>query len=222
MTQAASTSPLRRSLFSPAGLSFLAMFYLFVAPLLEEEGQWLLSLILISFIFYMAALNMGERKKLFLFLASFAVLAEVLTEAVNLPYVKYIARVIRSIFFVVIVFRLIVQVARTELVQIHTVLHVLNGFLLLGIIFSGLVSLIAHANPAAYQYSVNDTLTGGDYSYYTFITLTSVGYGDILPVAPVAKSLAVLIAVSGQFYVAVIIALIIGKFAGHETSKDKT
>jgi voltage-gated potassium channel len=222
MTRTVSTSQIRRSLISPGGLSLLAMIYLFVIPLLKEDAQWLLSLILISLIFYMAALNMVERKKLFLFLASFAVLAEVLTELVNLPYLKYIARVIRSIFFVLIVFRLIVQVARTESVQVHSVLHVLNGYLLLGIIFSGLVTFIDHANPSAYQYSVNNTLTAGDYNYYTFITLTTVGYGDILPSSPVAKSVAVLIAVSGQFYVAVIIALIVGKFAGSVTSKHKT
>jgi hypothetical protein len=55
--------------------------------------------------------------------------------------------------------------------------------------------------------------------YYTYITLASVGYGDITPLMPVSRSLATLMAVSGQFYMAVIVALLVGKFSSQQGSK---
>jgi hypothetical protein len=58
--------------------------------------------------------------------------------------------------------------------------------------------------------------------YYSFITLASVGYGDIVPLKPYTRSIATFIAVSGQFYIAVIVALLVGKFSAQNSAfKDK-
>jgi hypothetical protein len=46
--------------------------------------------------------------------------------------------------------------------------------------------------------------------YYSFITLTSLGYGDITPLHPYARSLAAFEAISGQLYLAVLIARLVG------------
>jgi hypothetical protein len=50
------------------------------------------------------------------------------------------------------------------------------------------------------------------------VTLATLGYGDMVPLKPYSRSLATLITISGQLYVATIIGILIGKFA----SKDKT
>ena len=43
-------------------------------------------------------------------------------------------------------------------------------------------------------------------TYYSFVTLTTVGYGDISPVSPATRTLAWVEAITGQFYLAVIVA----------------
>jgi hypothetical protein len=48
-------------------------------------------------------------------------------------------------------------------------------------------------------------------TYFSFVTLTSVGYGDITPGSRTVRSLAVLEAIIGQFYIAVLIGELIGK-----------
>jgi voltage-gated potassium channel len=48
-------------------------------------------------------------------------------------------------------------------------------------------------------------------SYYSFITLTTVGYGDVVPAKAAARGLAIVEAIVGQFYIAVLIAELIGK-----------
>jgi len=55
-----------------------------------------------------------------------------------------------------------------------------------------------------------------DMVYLSFITLTTVGYGDILPVEPLARFLAFAEAVVGQFYVAILVASLVGlRLAGN-------
>ena len=50
----------------------------------------------------------------------------------------------------------------------------------------------------------------GLFTYYSFVTLTTVGYGDIVPVSALARWLVWLEAVAGQFYMAVFVARLIG------------
>ena len=47
-------------------------------------------------------------------------------------------------------------------------------------------------------------------TYFSFVTLTTLGYGDILPLTPIATSLAYLEAVIGQLYIAILIAGLVG------------
>jgi hypothetical protein len=49
--------------------------------------------------------------------------------------------------------------------------------------------------------------------YFSLITLATVGYGDILPVSETARTLAVIEATLGQFYVAVIVAVFVAMYA---------
>ena len=49
--------------------------------------------------------------------------------------------------------------------------------------------------------------------YYTYVTISTLGYGDLVPISPAGRSIATLISLSGQIYIAVIIAMLVGKFA---------
>ncbi|HHO58670.1 MAG TPA: two pore domain potassium channel family protein, partial [Thiotrichales bacterium] len=53
-------------------------------------------------------------------------------------------------------------------------------------------------------------LNFSDVAYYSFVTLTTLGYGDITPVSPIARFLVYMEAVVGVFYMAVLVASLIG------------
>ena len=55
--------------------------------------------------------------------------------------------------------------------------------------------------------------------YFTFINLTTTGFGDFLPLTPLAKSLSVLISITGQLYTAIIIAMLVGKYLNKSGEK---
>lgn len=86
-------------------------------------------------------------------------------------------------------------------------------YLLIGIIFARIYQLLYIVNPAAFHimhFEGFPTLV-----YYSFVTLVTIGYGDIFPISLVARNLAILEGVMGQLYVVILIsALVSEKVAG--------
>jgi uncharacterized membrane protein len=90
-------------------------------------------------------------------------------------------------------------------------------YLLIALIFAQLYLLTLAWNPAAFNLPAAadraPQLLQNDLLYYSVVTLATVGYGDILPVSELARGLATLEAVVGQFYVAVVVAVFVGMYA---------
>ena len=93
-------------------------------------------------------------------------------------------------------------------------------YLLLGVLWATLYAVVELFDPAAFL------LIGGKakaplehFLYYSFVTLTTVGYGDMTPLHPVARTLSYFEAVIGQLYLAVLIASLIGRYAAGQRSQ---
>jgi hypothetical protein len=85
-------------------------------------------------------------------------------------------------------------------------------YLNIGVIFASAYRLIWELNPVAFGNLPPPTGIPGEIAtmlYFSFVTLTSTGYGDILPVDPFARSLANLEAVVGQLYLATALARLV-------------
>jgi len=136
------------------------------------------------------------------------------------------------VFAVVVVVRGILQSKRVDLDTLYGAICV---FLLLGFTWTFLHLLVAVHDEGAYA-GVSGVLAGsshglelegngsGDrdafsvYLYYSFVTLTTLGYGDITPVHPMARALSVLEAIVGYLYVATMIGGLVG-FLGAKRSE---
>jgi voltage-gated potassium channel len=91
------------------------------------------------------------------------------------------------------------------------------GYLLLGIIWMLLYTAVETATPGSFRIPLQDA---GELSsvrsvrsmlgYFSFITLATVGYGDVTPVTPLSRTLAWMEAVAGQFYLGVLVAGLVG------------
>jgi hypothetical protein len=100
------------------------------------------------------------------------------------------------------------------------------GYLLLGIIWSLLYYALETGSPGSFNIPTPDTdevavqgVDRGALSYYSFITLATVGYGDVTPRTPLARTLAWIEAIAGQFYLAVLVAGLVG-FKVTQAMKD--
>lgn len=92
----------------------------------------------------------------------------------------------------------------------HRILGAVSGYLLLGVTWATLYALVDVIHPGAFSQNV----PGGDrrdWIYFSFVTLTTTGYGDITPVHSVARTLAILEALIGQLYPAILIARLVSQ-----------
>lgn len=82
-------------------------------------------------------------------------------------------------------------------------------YLLFGVIWAILYQLVESLSPGSFK-GLESFESGQPFVYYSFVTLTTLGYGDIGPVRPAAMALAYMEAVFGQFYLAVLVAGLVG------------
>ena len=87
-------------------------------------------------------------------------------------------------------------------------------YLLLGVIWALVYSLVDLAEPASFR-GIDTIARGGwdsGWIYFSFVTLTTLGYGDITPATATARSLVYTQAIAGQFYIAVLVAGLVGAY----------
>jgi hypothetical protein len=86
-------------------------------------------------------------------------------------------------------------------------------YLLLGMTWSFAYELVNRAAPGAFALPAGNQMLGVTSLYFSFITLSTVGYGDITPVSNVARMLAAAEAITGTLFVAVFIARLVALYS---------
>jgi len=104
------------------------------------------------------------------------------------------------------------QVLFTGGVDANRIVGAICIYLLMGLIWALMYMFLAQAIPAAFN-GLEQVVwynNFADVAYYSYVTLTTLGYGDISPVAPIARFLVYMEAVVGVFYMAILVASLIG------------
>jgi hypothetical protein len=99
-------------------------------------------------------------------------------------------------------------VLRQGRVTRHRIQGAIAVYVLLGLTWSQAYSLVALWRPGAFV-GADGPDAPAPWVYFSFVTLTTLGYGDITPVHPVARSLAILEALTGQMYPAILLARLV-------------
>ncbi len=108
-----------------------------------------------------------------------------------------------------------IQAARR--VDQNVIFGVICGYVLIG--YSGAFTAMAISWSYPGAYNISGVMNYFEAIYYSFVTMTTLGYGDISPGIPQSKSLAILLSIVGPMYVAIIVALMVGKFASGKKSE---
>jgi hypothetical protein len=116
----------------------------------------------------------------------------------------------------------------SRLLSFDSILGAVCGYLYLGLGWAVLNSMMESFQPGSFE--VNRSLMASGepgrlspqvLTYYSFVTLTTVGYGDITPISPATRTFAWMEAVTGQFYLAVIVAALVSMFVAKTMRKDE-
>ncbi|MEA3461831.1 MAG: potassium channel family protein, partial [Bacteroidota bacterium] len=127
---------------------------------------------------------------------------------------------LNTLFFIVVTVALVVHVARAREVDRSTLLSAINSYLLIGLSLSILFVILDLFVPGSFAQVDAPEAGFSTFLYYGFVTLTTLGYGDITPSTELARSLAVFTALFGQLYLVIIMALIIGKYLKGKKSTE--
>ena len=110
------------------------------------------------------------------------------------------------------------QAFRGGPVTVHRVQGAVAAFLLLGLAWSLAYDLVASYDAGAFTGPASAAGDGTRFAYFSFVTLTTVGYGDVTPVHPAARSLAMAEALTGQLYPAILLARLVSLSTAGESS----
>ncbi|NQZ54200.1 MAG: hypothetical protein HRT93_08115 [Piscirickettsiaceae bacterium] len=159
-----------------------------------------------------------EDIKLFRFGMFLTVLAFVVT-AIGEFYQSDMLKLLSLIVFITF-FGLGLVIAGKEVfskssITLNTFAGALSLYLLLGMIWTLLYIFINQVQPLSFEgLELGNEL---EFIYFSYITLTSLGYGDIVALTPIARTLAYLEVIVGQFYMAVLVGALVGKYiANHK------
>ena len=136
-----------------------------------------------------------------------------------------------AVFLASVAWIVLGAVLRSPRVTTHEVFGALSVYLLLGMIWVFLYALCLLSDAGALRFpegefeQLTDLAAHGvamqDLTYFSFVTLSTLGYGDIVPVSPLARTLAWMEAVFGQLFLAVLVARLVASLSARPKESPK-
>ncbi len=125
---------------------------------------------------------------------------------------------------IIVTLNIIKQVWQEDKVDRKVILGLISGYIALGFLGFFLFMSIDLTHQGAFTGNLiqngNFKLHTESLLYYSFITLLTIGYGEIVPAIPIAQKAAILIGLIGQFYIAIITAVIVTKYIKHSIMSE--
>ena len=164
---------------------------------------------------------------LIIVIASYLIIRKIKTSR-QIGYVTFVL-IIADTFFISDILNYLAQIGISYLV-IHAFIMVLKeamsfkgdaknmilvsitGYLIIGLVGGFLAAGMEYIFPNSYYHSTGMILDLYNFIYYSFVTMTTLGYGDIIPITNKSQALALAQVISGQLFLSVIIAINIAKF----------
>ena len=129
-----------------------------------------------------------------------------------------------ALFLGYVTHALLRHVIQADEVDAEMIYGAVACYLLLGLVWTMVYTAIETLFPGSFALGTpdEDNQLWDDLLYYSFVTLTTLGYGDVLPLSPRVRSLAILEAITGVFYVAILVARLVSlHIQQHSPSKDR-
>ena len=128
------------------------------------------------------------------------------------------------LFYFMLTINIIKQVWHSKNVNKNVIMGLMSGYIALGFLSFCLFMSIELINPGAFEGVLMESelfrFRADAIMYYSYITLLTIGYGEIVPVIPIAQIAAILVGLVGQFYLVIVTAVVIEKYIRHSVQKQ--
>ena len=114
---------------------------------------------------------------------------------------------------------MVMHTLRAKQIAVEQISAALSAYLLFGLVWGLAYFLLESALPGSLSFGAGpDDARLGTSIYFSFVTLTTLGYGDILPLSDQARALAYVEAGIGQIYLAVLVGKLVGMHVSHSSA----
>jgi voltage-gated potassium channel len=197
-------------------LSVVILFVIFITPYYAYSSYvnyfnfFFFSLILLSAIL---TLNKSGKKLAKFGKTGYLIIALILiNELTSDSYIELVTKILFVLFLIYVSINLLIVMIESKEVDSVVISSALSVYLLFGFCGALIIMFILYFQPDAFAININSATVFHQCLYFSFITITTTGYGDVLPLKPIAKTLAIFLALFGQLYLTVIIGILIGKY----------
>jgi hypothetical protein len=216
---------LRFRRFSTVQLLIALAILLISAPFVEEvEAGGLILSVLFSLVLLAGVFAVADRKR------SLAIALALAIPAIILRWISFFRPdlvhpsaflVCALVLLAFVIGHLMYFILRAPVVTLEVLCASIAAYLMLGLMWTVAYWLVDQVTPGgAFSFNTERgtrSMDGFNGFYFSFITLSTVGYGDITPVSRAARSLAALEAMTGLLYVAVLIAWLVSLYSSSKS-----
>jgi len=199
--------------------------FLFIPSFIMEEKVKDVSIyILLVIVLAVGIFELADNKRRFTIGLGIAIIAFVLNSwefSMNENLVFLLRMISILSFFTLLTFFTMYRMVIARRINLNIVYCAINGYILIGLIGGLLFRMVHHFYKNSFLFQTGLEPKIDDFTYFSFVTLSTLGYGDITPISAPGKALAIFLSISGPLYLAIVVGVIVGKFIFYLAAKDR-
>ena len=203
-------------------LLILLLLMLVLTPFLDEfvQTRILMDIFLTTiFIFIIYTIRLKRTQAIIASVLVFPlIVATWSTYFVEIKTISLLTRIFGVLFFAYAAINILRIIVKSEKVTKETIFAAIVAYLLIALMWAFLYMILELATPGSF--SLPDWGAWGEtmrFEYLSFVTITTLGYGDITPVTDKASALVIIEAVVGQIYLVVLVAWLVGMYVSRRS-----
>jgi hypothetical protein len=215
------------------GFLFVSLMATFIVPeLLPDEGSFRWQVPLFLTVVMLSALHTVSDRRAEFWVATTLLLMGLVPEWLNAFGVKNTdiwGKLLIAVFLAYVAILILRTVLRATEIDIEVILGALCVYLLFALVWGVAYQIVALKDPGAFSIppallgTANpEQALGAAMQYFSFVTITTLGYGDIQPVASLARSLAITEALFGQIYLVTLIARLVSMQSDQKLTRNRS
>jgi len=174
-------------------------------------------------IFLSAVYAISQKRSTFIIALVMALLIEILIWLGHLTDISSLRTIgnFLAILFISFIATVILPYLFTEdEITSDVIMGAICVYFLIGLAWAFIFFTLELFQPGSFQMPQGQGIDLSHFSYYSYVTLTTLGYGDITPISTQARSLALLEAIMGQLYLAILVARLVGIHIAQGVSRN--
>jgi amino acid transporter len=125
-----------------------------------------------------------------------------------------------ALFFTFMVVLVLNYLVKEREITADVIAGAICGYLLIGLMWANFFSVLEILQPGSFSVPTGASAESSHFTYYSYVTLTTLGFGDITPLTDQARSLSALEAIVGPIYLAILVARLVGMSISQSIGKE--